>query len=878
MFGVRHQVIGVAVSRGERQNQEDFHSYATLSLNPEELRLSIKKQHGIDWDPESVGAPFSEQAVMIGIYDGHGGSTVSQYLRQELHGLFESVNKSHIPEIYAWIKELGGYFKRYNGGPLAPWISDGPESLQEMDLAARATLTFFEVDRNLSSEPAAKVSGATASVAILHSLDAPSTPFFASKKLAITVAHVGDTRILLCATDHGRVLSMTENHRAESRIESIRLRRMMGTGLITDSFGDARWMGALQNTRSLGDLKWKPFGVTPEPEIRTRILEAPRWAFMVFVTDGVSSVVSDEEVVDLARNAPNPKRAAENILSYAEDMGSDDNMTALVVPLAGWGQVRGPDRTNDLREYRRQQMDNQCKMPRKATTKVPDLWNASDTPEEDFGSDEDREWPVDRIVGEELDVFGNIRYEASVRWKDWQRDSDGSNTTWMKEINNDHLVDTWVQRMKNQRLALAEESTAVSLLPLSFAPLHDRHTAERAEAWREKQEKAAQPNRPDPYANWDEEIQRVRQRYGPRAEPTNDVDARPVRTLPRRLGSQHSTAAPRRPRTVAANEQKTLSVTGLRARTQERWNRSIQRAGGGAAISIVNDVDAEEIPELPDDFVYRERGYSLPFDFNLPDKELFVSCDCKGSCTSADRCGCQMVSDLKEFAYDSSGMFTNLLPRGTAVIECNEQCKCSSNCRNRVAQKPRDVSLEIFKTVARGWGVCATISLPKGKVLGYYTGRMMHRKEAQEHAKHASNYMFDLDAFEHSDDEDDNVASYTVDAYHEGNWARFVKYVYRPGVLVSCFETLAHTFSHSCEPNLRVYPVCFDTIPENNAGYLAFVTLKDIPARTELNIDYDPGAADKYKKGKRSVRSLPEGTVECMCGKDSCRGYVKMAV
>ncbi|KAA1468275.1 protein serine/threonine phosphatase 2C [Dentipellis sp. KUC8613] len=350
------KVIGVAVSRGEREHQEDFHSFATLSLNPEELRLSVKREHGIDWDPKAVGEPFASQAVMIGIYDGHGGSTVSQYLRQELHGLFESATKEQIPEMYAWIKELGGYFKRFRGGPLAPWVMGGPEAQQEMDLTARATLTFFQVDRNLSSEPAARTCGATASVALLHSLDSPSTPFFASQRIALTIAHVGDTRILLCATDRGRVLAMTENHRAEARIESQRLRRMMGTGLITDSFGDARWMGALQNTRSLGDLKWKPFGVTPEPEVRTRILEGDRWAFMVFVTDGVSSVVSDDEVVDLARSAPDPKRAAERILSFAEEMGSDDNMTALVVPLAGWGKVRGPDRTKDLREYRQRQM------------------------------------------------------------------------------------------------------------------------------------------------------------------------------------------------------------------------------------------------------------------------------------------------------------------------------------------------------------------------------------------------------------------------------------------------------------------------------------------------------------------------------------------
>jgi protein phosphatase PTC6 len=84
----------------------------------------------------------------------HGGSTVSQYLRQELHGLLESANKSHIPEMYQYIKEFGGYFKRFNGGLLSPWVKPSPPSTGagEMDLHARATLTFFEVRDFRSSD------------------------------------------------------------------------------------------------------------------------------------------------------------------------------------------------------------------------------------------------------------------------------------------------------------------------------------------------------------------------------------------------------------------------------------------------------------------------------------------------------------------------------------------------------------------------------------------------------------------------------------------------------------------------------------------------------------------------------------------------------
>lgn len=76
---------------------------------------------------------------------------------------------------------------------------------------------------------------------------------------------------------------------------------------------------------------------------------------MILISDGISSVASDDEVVDLARDAANPKEAADAITAYAEDLGSDDNATALVVPLPGWGKIIGPDKTKELREYKKKE-------------------------------------------------------------------------------------------------------------------------------------------------------------------------------------------------------------------------------------------------------------------------------------------------------------------------------------------------------------------------------------------------------------------------------------------------------------------------------------------------------------------------------------------
>ncbi|KAF9523621.1 phosphatase 2C-like domain-containing protein [Crepidotus variabilis] len=348
------KVIGVSNSRGNRGHQEDFYAFATLSLNPAELQKGLKQFHKVDWDPSAVGDPHSRQVLFVGLYDGHGGSAVAQYLRQELHGLFESAKKTDIPEVFQWVKEIGGYFKRFKGGPLTPWLAEGNE--EEMDLEARATLTFFEVDRNLSSvDRAAETCGATASVAILQSLDAPATPFFSAKDLCITVAHCGDTKVLISAIEDGKVFPMTEKHHADGRVENKRLRKMMGSSLITDSFGESRWMGALQNTRSLGDLQYKKFGITSEPEVRTKMLRGQEWASMILVSDGVSSILSDQEIADLTRNAPDPKVAAERIVSFSQELGGDDNATAIVVPLAGWGKTTGPDQTKELREYRQKQ-------------------------------------------------------------------------------------------------------------------------------------------------------------------------------------------------------------------------------------------------------------------------------------------------------------------------------------------------------------------------------------------------------------------------------------------------------------------------------------------------------------------------------------------
>jgi len=298
------------------------------------------------------------------VLNRHGGQAASKFLRDNMHRVIEEVTPTQVSEAYEYLRSQGGYFKRWNGGELAPWIETPPEgeSPPPFELSARMSLAFLMADKqfNAADPKVAATCGATASVALLHSLDwreGGITPFYAAKRLALTVAHVGDTRALLCHTDGGRVEPLTETHHADTRGESARLRRM-GSSRVMDSFGESRFLGALANTRCIGDSQFKGSGITPEPTITTRLLEGPHYAYLILVSDGITDVLSDDEIVDLARTARDPHAAAQAVLAFAEELGTQDNSTVIVVPLAGWGQIHGPDATKDLRDYRRRQAMN----------------------------------------------------------------------------------------------------------------------------------------------------------------------------------------------------------------------------------------------------------------------------------------------------------------------------------------------------------------------------------------------------------------------------------------------------------------------------------------------------------------------------------------
>lgn len=241
------------------------------------------------------------------------------------------------------------------------------------------------------------------------------------------------------------------------------------------------------------------------------------------------------------------------------------------------------------------------------------------------------------------------------------------------------------------------------------------------------------------------------------------------------------------------------------------WQESINSIDKSKNLRVENRVDFDMPPS--NEFTYTNDV--IPRDgVEIPDDPP-VGCECTDlpgeQCSAKSSC-CAKSFDSK-FAYTTKG--TIRVKQGTPIFECNKRCKCSDTCINRVVQKGRKQSLNIFKTEnGRGWGVRTTRPISSGQYICEYVGEIITSEETEkrgmEYDAQGRTYLFDLDF-----NEKDNP--FTVDAAKFGNVSRF--------------------FNHSCDPNLGVWAVWTDCL-DLNLPKLCFFTLRSIKENEELTFDY----------------------------------------
>ncbi|CED84395.1 protein serine threonine phosphatase 2c [Phaffia rhodozyma] len=306
------KLVGSYQSRGTRPYQEDALLASAVQIKPEELKYSLRldggtgksrKQPGSSlgegvefwgqdtgegargWEPTS---PTASELALLGIFDGHGGKDVSAWLSEHMADYVESTKGDDVNGVVEYMQSLGGYFRRFNGGLLSSRYSlagKASPSPPLMTLAERLTLAYLRADRRILTTLSSANQGSTGSCALLHSLDNPSSPFFQAKRLNITIAHVGDTKILLTRKSDGLCRALTEKHHADARVEDGRLRKMgKNVGSVADAFGESRFMGVLENTRAFGDGRWKSTGVTSEPQITSRTINGQDYSYLILIS------------------------------------------------------------------------------------------------------------------------------------------------------------------------------------------------------------------------------------------------------------------------------------------------------------------------------------------------------------------------------------------------------------------------------------------------------------------------------------------------------------------------------------------------------------------------------------------------------------------
>ncbi|KAI8634336.1 protein serine/threonine phosphatase 2C [Xylariaceae sp. FL1651] len=481
--------FGAAESRGSRPYNEDANQAGTIDMPafakraPISLVRSAMNKSG---EGTSADSPYGDpQIFYFGVFDGHGGSQCSDFLRDELHGYIEEAAeefglksslrtktggkiiptskdnmptpimtdaeaggqrkldrldikgskevhaKANIPEtnehgaieeiknpdaikgeapvpakvsqaralklqkelVNEYKSTIGGYFRRFSPPHFslsreADAAFDIPVSVESVLAYAflRADLDFVaaqarkkDPDDPYISDAAVNTDeilgrphhlppsghgiggrsrfkgGSTASVALI-STPTPAPFWHPAASSTLLVGHVGDTRILLCETATGLAKPLTSDHHPSSPGESHRLRRFAAS-FVTDSFGEERIQG-LANSRAFGDIGSKRLGVSAEPEITRTELGPAQYSFIVLVSDGVSGTLSDQEIVDVVKEAKTPEQGSKDVVAYATEVSSNgDNATCLVVRLGGWERRSegglGSLGTKEIRDYRR---------------------------------------------------------------------------------------------------------------------------------------------------------------------------------------------------------------------------------------------------------------------------------------------------------------------------------------------------------------------------------------------------------------------------------------------------------------------------------------------------------------------------------------------
>ncbi|XP_045165074.2 histone-lysine N-methyltransferase SETMAR-like [Mercenaria mercenaria] len=233
-----------------------------------------------------------------------------------------------------------------------------------------------------------------------------------------------------------------------------------------------------------------------------------------------------------------------------------------------------------------------------------------------------------------------------------------------------------------------------------------------------------------------------------------------------------------------------------------------------------------------------------PGTYTMDFEDQLQGCTCPGkSCDISVNTKCTCMTYGSSYTADAR---LHKMPSSkkeiTVFNECNSLCTCSSSCTNRVVQHGITTRLEVFWVEDKGLCLRTLEPIECGKFVCEYAGEVLTREEAKRRAekqnKDDMNYIFVLN--EHFTS---GIHTTYIDPCKIGNVGRFI--------------------SHSCEPNLSIYPVrVHNLVPK-----VCLFTARDICANEELTYDYGQND-DQLQRNTEGDKKI------CKCKSDACKGFL----
>tara|TARA_E500000178_G_C16886631_1_gene691540 strand:- start:51 stop:857 length:807 start_codon:yes stop_codon:yes gene_type:complete len=257
--------------QGLRESNEDQHVYF-LNLNGEE-----KKINNINF---------------VGVFDGHGGKTVSSFL------------KKNIVKHFAKNIDSSTYFSTLNASRFLNKVFNDVEDKLEKNHPRAVNYT-----------------GSTALCGVISNNKL-------NNKRILWIANVGDSRAVLC-NDKNEAVQLSQDHKPNNVNEKKRIEQLGGK----IKYDGSDWrINDLSLSRAFGDLESKPY-ITHLPQIFKYNLNKND-KFIIFACDGLWDVLSNSAAIKYVNALAGKKykgNYAKKLAEKAIKEGSTDNVTAVIL-------------------------------------------------------------------------------------------------------------------------------------------------------------------------------------------------------------------------------------------------------------------------------------------------------------------------------------------------------------------------------------------------------------------------------------------------------------------------------------------------------------------------------------------------------------------